>query len=61
MNNTKSAISLMSVDDVAAHLLVSSKTIRRWIGAGLLPAHRLGRQIRIAEDDVRRFIAQRRE
>ena len=49
-----------SVDDVAEQLGVSSKSVRRWIAAGELPVHRLGRQLRISEADLVAFIAQRR-
>ena len=49
-----------SVDDVAEQLGVSTKTVRRWIAAGDLPVHRLGRQLRISEADLVAFIAQRR-
>ena len=48
---------LLSVEGVALELQVSTKTVRRWIGAGLLAHHRLGRQIRIDEHDVRAFLA----
>jgi excisionase family DNA binding protein len=46
----------LSVEGVALELQVSTKTVRRWIGAGLLAHHRLGRQIRIDEHDVRAFL-----
>jgi excisionase family DNA binding protein len=37
----------------ADQLLVSERTLRRWIAAGELPAYRVGpRQIRIAVDDL---------
>jgi excisionase family DNA binding protein len=52
--------SFLSVADVADHLGVSDKTIRRWIGGGELHAHRLGRQIRINSDDLTAFLASRR-
>ena len=51
---------LYAVDDVAEQLGVSSKTVRRWIAAGDLPAHRLGRQLRISEADLAAFIARSR-
>ena len=51
---------LYSVDDVAEQLGVSSKTVRRWIAAGDLPVHRLGRQLRISEADLVAFIARSR-
>ena len=49
-----------SVTTVALELDVSEKTVRRWIVAGELPYHRLGRQIRVADDDLRSFLAMRR-
>ena len=51
---------LYAVDDVAEQLGVSTKTVRRWIAAGELPVHRLGRQLRISEADLVAFIARSR-
>ena len=51
---------LLTIKDVAAHLSVSEKTIRRWIGDGSLVIHRLGHLIRISEDDLGTFIKIRR-
>ena len=51
---------LYAVDDVAEQLGVSTKTVRRWIAAGDLPVHRLGRQLRISEPDLVAFIARSR-
>lgn len=51
---------LFSIETVAAMLDVSPKTVRRWISAGELPVHRLGRQIRISEADLAAFIARAR-
>jgi excisionase family DNA binding protein len=51
---------LLSVREVASRFGVSGKTISRWIHAGDLRAHRLGRQIRISEEDLRSFVAARR-
>lgn len=50
---------LLTVDEVAERLNVSTKTVRRWIKTGELPAYRLGRQIRISEKDLRRFLRDR--
>jgi len=52
---------LHTITDVADRLQVSSKTVRRWIDAGDLVAHRLGRQLRISEQDLQVFIRSRRE
>ena len=38
---------------------VSEKTVRRWIAAGVLVAHKLGRQWRIAPDEIERFLLTR--
>ncbi len=51
---------LYTVDAVAEQLGVSTKTVRRWVTAGALPAHRLGRQLRISEADLAAFIARSR-
>jgi excisionase family DNA binding protein len=44
--------SLLTVNDVAEQLQLSTKTIRRMIQAGTLPCHRIGRAIRVAPKDV---------
>jgi len=49
-----------SVRQIADHVGVSTKTVARWIKAGDLHAHRLGRQLRIAEEDALNFTAGRR-
>jgi excisionase family DNA binding protein len=41
---------------VASKLGYSEKTIRRWIEAGRLRAHRIGHQWRIAEADLQDFL-----
>jgi excisionase family DNA binding protein len=53
-------IRLYTVSEVADQLKVSQKQVRRWIGSGALVAHRLGRQLRVADSDLRAFLAQRR-
>lgn len=53
-------IRLHTVAEVANQLKVSQKQVRRWIGANDLVAHRLGRQLRIADSDLRAFLAARR-
>jgi excisionase family DNA binding protein len=57
---TSSAIApgrFYSIDEVADHLGVSPRTIRRWINAGKLRAHRFGRTLRIANDDLQDFLS----
>jgi excisionase family DNA binding protein len=61
MSKLKSRLpQLFSVEEIAERFGVSTKTVRRWIASGELRAHRLGRQIRIAEEDAIAFMATRR-
>jgi len=52
---------LYSVEQIADLLGVSTKTVRRRIAEGKLLAHRVGRQVRISEDDYRSYVAAGRE
>ena len=51
---------LFTVREIADDLKISQKQVRRWIAAGDLIAHRLGRQIRISKADRDLFLRQRR-
>ena len=51
---------LHAVDAIAERLNVCSKTIRRWIARNELPVHRLGRSVRVAEDDLMVFLSKHR-
>lgn len=51
---------LRDVSEVAARLGVSTKTVRRAIGRGDLPAHRLGRLLRISDADLAAYLSGRR-
>ncbi len=48
---------LLSVADVAGTLSVSQKTVRRMLDAGVLPACRVGRLVRIQRAELERYIA----
>jgi excisionase family DNA binding protein len=50
-----------TIAEVAERFGVATRTVRRWIGAGELVAHRFGRAVRIAESDLKAFIAQHRD
>lgn len=52
---------MFTVTDVAERLAISSKTVRRAIAARELRVHQIGRQHRVAEDDLMAFIARRRK
>jgi excisionase family DNA binding protein len=43
------------VKDVANRLNVDERTVRRWIDSGKLRHHRLGRAIRVSEEDLLAF------
>src|SRR5690349_12407291 len=44
---------LLTMEDAAAHLGVTTTTVRNWIASGALPAYRLGsKAIRVRESDV---------
>lgn len=51
---------LLTVDDTAERLNVCTKTVRRWIARNELPVHRLGRGVRVAEDDLTVFLSKHR-
>ena len=53
------AARLLSIKEAAEFFAVSEKTVRRWIAAGQLVAHKLGRQWRIPPDEIERFLATR--
>lgn len=44
---------MLTIESAAELLATSTRTVRRYISQGLLPAYRLGpRQIRVKHDDV---------
>ncbi len=47
----------LTIKETADLLNYDERTIRRWISAGTLEAHRLGRQWRIAQDALDVFLA----
>ena len=53
--------SLLTVEQIAERLSVSTRTVRRWISDGELVAYRLGRAVRIDEPDLEAFLARHRE
>jgi excisionase family DNA binding protein len=56
----REAIKFYTSLEVAECLNVSSRSVRRWIDAGLLVAHRFGGVVRIADYDLRAFLAEHR-
>ena len=52
---------LLTVEDVAEHLVASPRHVRRLIARGELPVHRIGRLVRISPADLARLVAASRE
>ena len=57
--NEETTKPLLTVSEVAEICRVADRTVRRWIERGELPAHRLGRQLRISEKDLKIFLRER--
>jgi excisionase family DNA binding protein len=58
--SSKSMTRFYTIAQVADLLVVSTRSVRRWIAAGELLAHKFGRQLRVAEMDLRAFLERRR-
>jgi excisionase family DNA binding protein len=54
-------IKFFTIAEIAERLHVSTRTVRRWIKEYDLIAHRVGGVVRIAENDLRAFLATHRE
>lgn len=54
-------IQFFTIAETAEMLGVATRTVRRWIASGELVAHRLGRAVRIADSDLRAFLAVHRD
>ena len=48
---------LLTVADVAEHLKVDPRTVRRWIKNRALHFHQVGRQQRVTEEDLAAFLS----
>jgi excisionase family DNA binding protein len=47
---------LHSVAEIARRLGVCGRTVQRLVEAGLLLTHRIGRAVRISEEDLQRYL-----
>ena len=52
INELNSANKYLTVDDVAALMQVSNKTVYDWCSKGYLPCLKFGRLVRIDKDDL---------
>ncbi len=59
-DNTDEPIRFFSIAEVES-FGVSTRTVRRWIDKKFLIAHRINRLVRIADRDLRAFLAANRE
>jgi excisionase family DNA binding protein len=50
-------IQFFTISDIAEMLRVSTRTVRRWIDSRQLISHGFGGVVRIAEPDLRAFLA----
>jgi excisionase family DNA binding protein len=58
---TAQPVRFFTVANVAESLSVSTRTVRRWIDAGELIAHRFNGVLRICDADLQAFLARHRE
>lgn len=49
---------LLTVPEIAAELQLNQQTIRNWIDQSKLPAHRMGRRVRVRREDFDALLAQ---
>jgi excisionase family DNA binding protein len=54
-------VNFFTIAEVAERLRVSTRTVRRWMDNGRLIPHRFGGVVRIAENDLRAFLALHRD
>ena len=54
--SSKSMTRFYTIAQVADLLVVSTRSVRRWVARGDLLAHKFGRQIRISELSLRAFV-----
>lgn len=50
-----------TVEEIAEHLSVSIRTVRRWIGQKQLVVHQFGNLVRISSEDFHAFLGSRRK
>jgi excisionase family DNA binding protein len=60
-HDRRHGMQFFTIAETAEMLRVCTRTVRRWIATGRLVAHRFGNAVRIAEPDLRAFLALHRE
>lgn len=56
MNSQKEPPDYLTVGQVAQQWQVGTRTVRRWIAEGDLPAYRVGGLVRVDRKDLTRFV-----
>ena len=56
----KNSMNLMTVEDLERETQVSRHTWRLWIRQGKVPVVRLGRRVRVREEDFKAFVEKNR-
>jgi excisionase family DNA binding protein len=56
MEGSPGGESFLTVAEVAELLKLNQQTVRNWIDQGSLPAHRVGRRVRIRQSDLDRLL-----
>lgn len=51
---------ILTVKEIAAETKMCTKTVRRWIEDGRLPALRIGRNVRVERTELEVFLARQR-
>jgi excisionase family DNA binding protein len=59
--NGRNHLRFFTIPNVAESLSVSTRTVRRWLDAGELIAHRFNGVLRISDTDLHAFLARHRE
>lgn len=54
-------MNLMTVEETAAYLKLSPQVVRRWLREKKLPGVKIGKEWRIAKEDLDAFIAKAKE
>jgi excisionase family DNA binding protein len=52
---------MLTVEDAANLLRLSTRTVHRLLDTGALPKHQFGRAVRISQDDLHNYITRSRK
>jgi excisionase family DNA binding protein len=52
---------LLTINAVAERLVVSPRTVSRWIASGILPVYRIAGVVRVSEENLRAFLVSHKD